>query len=254
MIGGQNLPRHLLSGAENSISARPSLGSKLAGRPPGRFPSTERREPKPADRVTRLIDMTVAAILLIILAPLMLLIAVLIRVTSRGPALFKQTRVGYLEQPFVMLKFRSMTAGCSDDIHREFVSRLLRGEDPRRSRSDGLYKLQADHRVTPLGRLLRATSLDELPQLINVLRGDMALVGPRPALAWEVALFQPHHHARFTVKPGITGLWQVSGRCKLTMTEALELDMQYIQRRNLTLDLWILMKTFPAVFSLGATR
>jgi lipopolysaccharide/colanic/teichoic acid biosynthesis glycosyltransferase len=204
--------------------------------------------------VTRLIDMAVAGILLVVLAPLMLFIAVLVRATSRGPALFKQTRVGYRKQPFVILKFRSMTADCSDNEHRDFVSRMLRGEDPWRTAGTGLYKLEDDRRVTPLGRFLRSTSLDELPQLINVLRGDMALVGPRPVLPWEVKLFQPRHHVRFTVKPGITGLWQVSGRGRLTMTEALNLDVKYVRRRSLALDLWILMKTLPAVLSLGATR
>jgi lipopolysaccharide/colanic/teichoic acid biosynthesis glycosyltransferase len=225
----------------------------LTGRPPGRLPARG-REPRPADRVSRLIDLTVAGILLVVLAPLMLLIAVLVRATSRGPALFKQTRVGYRKQPFVILKFRSMTADCSDDVHRDFVSRMLRGEDPWRTGGAGLYKLEDDRRVTPLGRFLRATSLDELPQLINVLRGDMALVGPRPVLAWEAALFQPHHHERFTVKPGMTGLWQVSGRSKLTMAQALDLDVEYVRHRSLALDLRILMKTLPAVLSVGATR
>jgi lipopolysaccharide/colanic/teichoic acid biosynthesis glycosyltransferase len=147
-----------------------------------------------------------------------------------------------------------MTADCSDDVHRDFVSRMLRGGDLRRTGDTGLYKLEGDRRVTPLGRFLRATSLDELPQLINVLRGDMALVGPRPVLAWEAKLFQPHHHVRFTVKPGITGLWQVSGRGRLTMTEALDLDVEYVRRRSPVLDLWIFVKTLPAILSLGATR
>jgi lipopolysaccharide/colanic/teichoic acid biosynthesis glycosyltransferase len=204
--------------------------------------------------VSRLIDLTVAGVLLIVLAPLMLLIAALVRATSRGPALFKQTRIGHRKQPFVILKFRSMTADCSDDVHREFVSRMLRGEALCRTGGDGIYKLRSDRRITSLGRFLRATSLDELPQLINVLRGDMALVGPRPVLPWEATLFQPHHHVRFAVKPGITGLWQVSGRGRLTMTEALDLDVKYVRRQSLALDLWILMKTLPALLSLRATR
>ncbi|HEU4425694.1 MAG TPA: sugar transferase, partial [Pilimelia sp.] len=110
-----------------------------------------------------------------------------------------------------------------------------------------LFKLQNDCRITRVGRILRATSLDELPQLINVLRGEMAIVGPRPALDWEVELYQPHHHERFEVKPGITGLWQVSGRSRLTMTQALELDVEYARRRNLTLDLSIIVRTIPAL-------
>jgi lipopolysaccharide/colanic/teichoic acid biosynthesis glycosyltransferase len=205
---------------------------------------------------SRLIDVTVSALALVVLAPLMILIAVLVRATSPGPALFRQTRVGYGGQPFVMLKFRSMTTGCDDAVHRDFVGRMLLGEDPRQTGDDGdgLYKLRGDCRITPVGRVLRATSLDELPQFFNVLRGEMSLVGPRPALDWEVELYQPHHHERFGVKPGITGLWQVSGRNRLTMTEALELDVQYARRRSVALDLLILLRTLPAVISRGAAR
>jgi lipopolysaccharide/colanic/teichoic acid biosynthesis glycosyltransferase len=204
--------------------------------------------------VTRLIDLTVAGVLLVALAPLMLFAAALVRATSPGPALFKQVRVGYRKQPFVMLKFRSMTVGCSDEVHRDFVTRMLRGEDAGPAGDDGVYKLSDDGRVTPVGRFLRATSMDELPQLINVLRGDMALVGPRPVLAWEMELFGPHHHERFTVRPGITGLWQVSGRARLTMSQALDLDVAYVRRRSPALYLWILLKTIPTVLSMGATR
>jgi len=206
-----------------------------------------------AGRSSRLIDMLAASTLLVVLGPLILLIAALVRITSRGPALFRQTRIGYRQCPFVMLKFRSMYVNCGDEIHRDFVSRMLTGEDPRTA-GQGLYKLGGDRRVMPLGQILRATSLDELPQLINVLRGEMALVGPRPALPWEIELYQPHHHERFTVVPGITGLWQVSGRSRLTMTEALELDVEYVRRRSLALDLWILVKTLPAILPMGAAR
>jgi lipopolysaccharide/colanic/teichoic acid biosynthesis glycosyltransferase len=230
---------------------RPTLIQRSPARPRA---AAVRERPPAAERLSRLLDVTLAGILLVCLAPLMALIALLVRATSPGPALFRQTRVGYRGQPFVMLKFRSMTANCPDDIHRAFVGQMLRGEDPRPSQQDGVFKLAADHRVTRLGHFLRVTSLDELPQFINVLRGDMALVGPRPALAWEVELYQPHHHERFKVKPGITGLWQVSGRCRLSMVEALDLDVEYVHRRNLALDLWILLKTLPAVLSPGATR
>jgi len=207
----------------------------------------------PGSRPSRLTDTLAASTLLVVLGPLMLLIAALVRTTSRGPALFRQIRIGYRERPFVMLKFRSMYVDCPDEIHRDFVSRMLTGDDPRAA-GQGLYKLDADRRITPLGRFLRTTSLDELPQLLNVLRGEMALVGPRPALPWEVELYQPHHRERFTVVPGITGLWQVSGRNRLTMTEALDLDVEYVRRRSLALDLWILAKTLPAVLPLGAAR
>jgi lipopolysaccharide/colanic/teichoic acid biosynthesis glycosyltransferase len=203
--------------------------------------------------LTRLVDVVVAGGLVVLLAPLMLAIAVLVRAGSRGPALFRQSRVGFRERPFVMLKFRSMYVDCDDRVHRAFVSRMLGGEDPRQSRQN-LYKLEGDARITPLGRFLRCSSLDELPQLFNVLRGEMSLVGPRPALAWEVRLYQRHHHERFLVKPGITGLWQVSGRSRLTMAQALDLDVEYARRRSVRLDLWILLKTIPAVIPSGAAR
>jgi len=146
-----------------------------------------------------------------------------------------------------------MRVGCDDAVHREYNRRELTGDDPRDD-SSGLYKLEHDDRVTPIGRFLRRSSLDELPQLINVLRGEMALVGPRPPLAWEVQLYQQHHLERFSVKPGITGLWQVSGRNRLSMIEALELDVEYARRRSVGLDLRILVKTLPAVVDLGSTR
>ncbi|WP_205862814.1 sugar transferase [Planosporangium thailandense] len=248
------MSQDLFADTSRSVPAPRSAGAVFTELPPERPPSSRQRDRRPVDRATRLIDLVVASLLLIVLAPVMLLIAVLVRATSPGPALFKQTRVGCRRQPFVMLKFRTMAANCGDDVHRDFVCRMLRGEDPRHDSGAGLYKLEDDQRVTPLGRFLRATSLDELPQLINVVRGDMALVGPRPALAWEVELFQPHHHERFMVKPGMTGLWQVSGRCRLTMSAALDLDVTYVRRRSLTFDLWILMKTIPAVLSRRATR
>jgi lipopolysaccharide/colanic/teichoic acid biosynthesis glycosyltransferase len=206
----------------------------------------------PEAALSRAIDVVLAAALLTVLAPLILVTALLVRVTSRGPALFRQVRIGYRGQPFEMLKFRTMRTGCPDGEHRAFVRRMLDGEDPRSG--GGLYKLTRDRRVTRLGALLRATSIDELPQLINVLRGEMALVGPRPALAWEVERYQPHHHERFTVKPGITGLWQVSGRSRLTITEALELDVAYARTRTLPMDLRILVRTVPAVLHIGAAR
>jgi len=204
------------------------------------------------------LDVVIAGTALILLAPVMALIAALIRITSPGPALFRQTRVGYQQRSFVMLKFRSMYVDSSDDVHRAFVSRMFSADAPTRGDGDGdgdgIHKLSGDRRITSVGRILRSTSLDELPQLINVLRGEMSLVGPRPALDWEVKLYQPHHHERFSVKPGLTGLWQVSGRSRLTMTEALELDVEYARRRSVPLDLLILLKTIPAILLPGAAR
>jgi lipopolysaccharide/colanic/teichoic acid biosynthesis glycosyltransferase len=217
-------------------------------------PAAAQSGPRPAGMVTRLIDVSGASVLLVVLAPVLVLIAVLVRSTSPGPALFRQVRLGYHLRPFVMLKFRTMRAGSDDGLHRDFVGRMLRGEDPRRAGSHGLYKLADDTRVTRVGQILRSTSLDELPQLVNVLRGEMSLVGPRPALAWEAEFYQPHHHERFQVKPGITGLWQVSGRSRLTMNQALDLDAEYARRRSVALDLLILARTLPAVFHVGAAR
>jgi lipopolysaccharide/colanic/teichoic acid biosynthesis glycosyltransferase len=195
----------------------------------------------------RALDIVIAALAMVVLAPLLLVLVALIGTTSRGPVLFRQLRVGHLGRPFVMYKFRTMYTGCDDRIHREYVSSMLSGRDPRQPQSDGLFKLERDPRVTPIGGLLRRTSLDELPQLLNVLRGEMSLVGPRPALAWEARLYAPHHRRRFEVRPGITGLWQVRGRSKLSMLQALELDVDYVARRSLRLYLYILAVTVPVV-------
>jgi lipopolysaccharide/colanic/teichoic acid biosynthesis glycosyltransferase len=202
----------------------------------------------------RLLDLLLASVALILASPLMAVIALLVRATSPGPVLFRQTRLGHLERPFQMLKFRTMHSDCDDAVHREYVIRMLRGEDPRQHGPTGLFKLQDDARITPVGGLLRRTSLDELPQLLNVLCGDMSLVGPRPALPWEVALYKPHHRERFQVRPGITGLWQVRGRSRLSVSQALELDVEYVRGRSLAMDLWILVLTVPAVLRAGEAR
>jgi lipopolysaccharide/colanic/teichoic acid biosynthesis glycosyltransferase len=190
----------------------------------------------------RTLDLALALVLLFMVLPLLLIIAVAIRIDSRGPALFRQVRVGHRRGVFVMLKFRTMHVDCSDAMHRAYISQMMAntGEG---TPVNGLCKLTDDPRITRLGRLLRRTSLDELPQLINVLRGDMSLVGPRPMLAWEVKLLEDRHMARFAVKPGLTGLWQVSGRSALSMRQALELDVEYVKRRTMALDLAVLAKT-----------
>ena len=202
----------------------------------------------------RLCDLVLAATILLLAAPLMAVIAALVRATTPGPILFRQTRLGHLERPFQMLKFRTMYADSDHAVHREYVTRMLNGEDVRQQGATSLFKLEHDPRITPIGRFLRRTSLDELPQLFNVLRGDMALVGPRPVLPWEVELYQPHHRERFQVKPGITGLWQIRGRSRLSWLQALELDVEYARRRSMALDLWILVMTLPAVLRAGEAR
>jgi lipopolysaccharide/colanic/teichoic acid biosynthesis glycosyltransferase len=195
----------------------------------------------------RAIDILLAGALLLLLSPVMLTIAVLIWVTTPGGALFWQVRVGHRLSKFMMLKFRTMYRDLDDSIHRVYVTAMLSGRSVAADAEHGIYKLTKDPRVTTLGRFLRKTSLDELPQLINVLRGEMSLVGPRPVLPYEAELFEPRHQIRFSVKPGITGLWQVSGRSQLTMQQALDLDVEYAVRRNLALDLTTLLRTVPAV-------
>jgi lipopolysaccharide/colanic/teichoic acid biosynthesis glycosyltransferase len=190
----------------------------------------------------RLLDIVLATSGLILLAPLMLLVAALVRSTSPGPVLFRQIRVGLHEQPFVMLKFRTMRDGCAEAPLREMNLAELRGSaDP--GTRDGVFKLEDDPRVTAVGRFLRRFSIDELPQLFNVLRGEMSLVGPRPALPWEVELFTREQRCRHACVPGMTGLWQVSGRNHLSMPDMLALDLRYVERRSMLLDLRILLRT-----------
>jgi lipopolysaccharide/colanic/teichoic acid biosynthesis glycosyltransferase len=152
-----------------------------------------------------------------------------------------------------MLKFRTMCVDNDDQIHREYVTSLLSDDQPEAGGDSGLYKLDNDPRVTRLGMWLRRTSLDELPQLFNVLSGEMSLVGPRPVLPWEAEMFREKERLRFNVKPGITGLWQVRGRSKLSMRQALELDAEYVRTRSFALDIIILLCTIPALLRGGAT-
>ncbi|HLU53563.1 MAG TPA: sugar transferase [Acidimicrobiia bacterium] len=205
--------------------------------------------PAVTSRAKRAMDVVVAGIALTALGPLMLLIGAAVRLTSRGPALFRQERVGLRGEPFTMLKFRSMVVDNDDSAHRELCTRQLLGDEDSAA-EDGVFKLDDDPRVTAVGRWLRRLSLDELPQLINVLRGDMSIVGPRPALQWEVDLYPPRHLRRLAVRPGITGLWQVSGRNRLSMLEMLDLDVRYVDDWSLWGDIMILLAT-PAALLRG---
>jgi lipopolysaccharide/colanic/teichoic acid biosynthesis glycosyltransferase len=197
----------------------------------------------------RALDLVVASVCLLLASPILIATWVIVRATSPGQALFRQRRVGRNGRTFVLYKFRTMHNGCADDIHRDYVCKLLSEDQPPTGGQSGVYKLQADPRITRIGRFLRKSSIDELPQLFNVIRGDMSLVGPRPALPWEAELFGLAYARRFLVAPGLTGLWQVSGRNCLTMRQGLELDIEYVERRSLALDLKILLKTIPAVVS-----
>lgn len=197
----------------------------------------------------RIIDVVLAGLGLVLLSPLLVLIALLIRVESPGRALFRQQRIGRDLRPFTVNKFRTMRRDVSSEAHRAFVVGLIDGLEPDRSDGKPRFKLATDDRITRVGHLLRRTSLDELPQLWNVIRGDMSLVGPRPPIAYEVERYPDHWFVRFAVKPGMTGLWQVSGRCELTLARMIELDIEYVQRRSVPTNLIILLRTVPAVLS-----
>jgi lipopolysaccharide/colanic/teichoic acid biosynthesis glycosyltransferase len=204
-----------------------------------------------ADTMRRVIDVVGSLTLLTLLAVPMLLIALAIRAEKTGPALFRQERVGLRRGAFTLFKFRTMTVGGSDAALRDLIARELRGED---TAEDGSTKLAGDRRVTRIGAFLRKTSLDELPQLLNVLRGDMTLVGPRPCLDWEADMFPSEYQPRFHVRPGLTGLWQVSGRSTLGTLEMLELDVAYVQERSLRSDLGILLRTVPSLLGSSGAR
>ena len=190
------------------------------------------------------IDLLVAAIGLLVLLVPMIVIGLLIRATSTGPALFQQQRVGFGGRTFTMFKFRTMRTGTGDEMLRELIAAELRGED---TSSNGSFKLDDDPRVTKVGNFLRKTSLDELPQLINVMVGNMSLVGPRPCLVWEARMFPAEFRPRFSVRPGLTGLWQVSGRSTMGTLEMLHLDLTYVRTRHLIGDLSILARTIPSM-------
>jgi lipopolysaccharide/colanic/teichoic acid biosynthesis glycosyltransferase len=201
--------------------------------------------------VKRVIDIVGSSALTLICLPLFLAIAVAVRWSSKGPILFRQQRVGQFGQIFTFLKFRSMYVDNDHSVHREFVTKLIAEEGVAESQPENrksVYKLTNDKRVTTIGKFLRRTSLDELPQLINVLKGDMSLVGPRPPIPYELAAYQVWHRRRvLEVKPGITGLWQVTGRSRVKFDEMVRLDLRYATTWTPWLDLMILLRTPVAV-------
>jgi lipopolysaccharide/colanic/teichoic acid biosynthesis glycosyltransferase len=196
----------------------------------------------------RALDVAVSAVLLLVLFPLFLALAAAIRLDSRGRVVYRQRRVGRNLEPFTVNKFRTMHSGAGHETHRQFVIGLIAGT-PAQDAEPNFFKMANDDRVTRVGRFLRKSSLDELPQLWNVLRGDMSLVGPRPPIPYEVEHYPPHWFDRFAVKPGMTGLWQVSGRSELTLEEMIALDVEYARTRSLWLNVKILARTVPAVFA-----
>jgi lipopolysaccharide/colanic/teichoic acid biosynthesis glycosyltransferase len=204
-----------------------------------------------ADRLRRTADVVVSSLLLVLFLVPMLLIAVAVYLEDKGPAFFRQERVGLGGGRFTLFKFRTMFRGGDDRELRELIARELRGED---TVENGSSKLNNDSRVTRTGAFLRKTSLDELPQLLNVLRGDMTLVGPRPCLSWEAEMFPEEFEPRFSVPPGLTGLWQVSGRSTLGTLDMLRLDVRYVESRSLRSDADILLRTVPALLRSNGAR
>jgi lipopolysaccharide/colanic/teichoic acid biosynthesis glycosyltransferase len=222
---------------------------------------------RPASRDSRLyyackrcIDVGLAALVLILLFPLMLFIALLIKLDTPGPVLFVQERVGARRrrrngrttweiQNFSFYKFRSMIPRADPSLHQAFISAFVKGQVEPSNTNGAQFKLNRDPRVTRVGRVLRKTSLDELPQFINVLKGDMSLVGPRPPIPYEVELYQDWHKRRLEVLPGITGWWQVKGRSQVSFDDMVRMDLYYIEHASLALDLQILLMTPRAVLS-----
>jgi len=213
--------------------------------------ASPRRPPTRYDAVKRSVDLIAATILLVLFSPVMLVVAAMVKLRSKGPVFYKQDRIGQDNKPFKMLKFRTMHVAADPTIHQEFVTRFIKAggavEEPGQS---GLYKITKDPRIIPGGRFLRKTSLDELPQFWNVIRGEMSLVGPRPPLAYEVEHYKSWHCRRvLEVKPGVTGLWQVKGRSRTTFDEMVRLDLQYARTYSFWTDLKILLVTPGAVIA-----
>ncbi len=190
----------------------------------------------------RVLDFLGAAVGLVLFSPLFLVIAVFIKLVSPGPAFFRQERVGHMGNTFPLWKFRTMHLGNDAAIHQRYLGELIHGEKPMEKLDSG-----RDPRIIPFGKILRQTCLDELPQLINVLRGDMSLVGPRPSLPYEVEEFLPWHTRRFDAAPGMTGLWQVNGKNRTTFKQMIRFDIAYARRVSLWMDFKILLKTVPAI-------
>jgi lipopolysaccharide/colanic/teichoic acid biosynthesis glycosyltransferase len=225
------------NGHANGVAAAIALASTSA------HPYTLEIAPEPGLYLRfgkRAIDVLGACAMLVVTAPVLALAALLIKLESRGPVLYKSQRVGRGGRMFTFFKLRSMVNGA--DRHRHHLSHLNETDGP-------VFKMARDPRVTRVGRFLRTTSIDELPQLINVLRGEMSLVGPRPPILEEVAQYEPWQLRRLDVRPGITCLWQISGRSRIGFQEWMRLDLEYIRRQSLPLDLKILVRTLPAVLS-----
>ena len=240
------MPRTSLPGAFFSISTEPRVSS-----------AASRTFYPIAKRTT---DVVLTTVLLTVLAPLLAITAAAVKLDSRGPILFSQERIGtrrvrqdgrtrWRLERFKLYKFRSMIADADPGVHERHIAAIA---NPAESGPSGTksIKLERDPRITRVGRYMRVTSIDELPQLINVLRGEMSLVGPRPVPPYELARYGPEHMQRFTVLPGISGLWQVRGRCALPFWEMVSCDLEYAEKQSLWTDLKIMVRTLPAVISM----
>jgi lipopolysaccharide/colanic/teichoic acid biosynthesis glycosyltransferase len=224
---------------------RISAAESLAGREEGaREPAGELRL-QPA--LKRLLDVALSGLSLLVLAPLLGAIALAIRLDSRGPAVFKQERLGLQAKPFTILKFRTMYVDSDEGPHKEAMQRVAEGVRTDLPEGTQSFKSLYDARITRLGRFLRKWNLDELPQLMNVLRGEMSLVGPRPALEYELPLYKEWYHGRFAMRPGLTGLWQVKRSEAGNLDEMMAFDIEYVESFSLWLDLKLIAITVPAI-------
>lgn len=247
----EKFPEELLRKIDVSFHIYPESQGQLSLKGFNRklYPDLTERDPgqRMGLAIKKAIDLGGSLVALLLLSPVFLAIAAAIKWNSRGPVFFRQERMGSNGRTFVFLKFRSMYTSSDHTTHKDYIQKYIR-EQKNAAVEPGVFKLTNDSRVTPVGRLLRKTSLDELPQLINVLKGEMSLVGPRPPIPYECDLYDTWHRRRLhSCKPGITGLWQVMGRSRTTFDEMVRLDLKYIREWSLWLDLKILLKTPRAV-------
>ncbi|HEY1903592.1 MAG TPA: sugar transferase [Terracidiphilus sp.] len=225
------------------------------GRPsnPALYPDlfSSRNDKRSVVAIKRAMDVAGSALMLILCAPIFAAIALAVKLSSKGPVFFRQQRVGQFGQHFTFLKFRSMQTNNDHSVHKEFITKFIASQanrQPSNGNGEGVFKLTNDTRVTRVGKFLRRTSLDELPQFLHVLKGEMSLVGPRPPIPYELAAYQTWHRRRvLEVKPGITGLWQVTGRSRVNFDEMVRLDLRYATSWSPALDFTILMRTPLAV-------
>jgi lipopolysaccharide/colanic/teichoic acid biosynthesis glycosyltransferase len=193
------------------------------------------------------LDIVIGVVMVVVFSPVLLIIALAIKLDSPGPAIFKQKRIGKDGRPFTVWKFRSMSVNADDRPHREALQKLAQGEPAATVDGQGFFKPVDDPRVTRLGKFLRATGLDELPQVINLLRREMSVVGPRPAIPYELDMYKDWYHRRLAVRPGITGLWQVKRHDTQNFDDVMRLDLEYIDSFSIWLDLRIILLTVPMI-------